>query len=302
MNGAFTDYVHYLEVERGYSNYTLRNYTSALMELVRFLKYRGINSFGELDRDNFRKYLAMLSDRGLSKRSVALKITAIRSFSNFLVSEGILSSNPLDRVKSPKLDKRLPAILSVSEMKSLLNSVDLTKPTGLRDRAILEVLYSCGLRVSELVSLDLNSIDFASREVRVFGKGNKERIALFGEPTTDALTAYINESRPRFLDGNKTNALFVGRWGMRLSARRIEKVVGQCGIKANIGKRVYPHLLRHSFATHLLEGGANLRVVQELLGHESLTTTQIYTNISMSHIRKTYLATHPLAKIKGGKR
>jgi integrase/recombinase XerC len=197
---------------------------------------------------------------------------------------------------SLKLDQRLPSFLTVAEMESLLAAPDTAKPPGQRDRALLELLYASGLRVSELVDLDTGQVNLNTREIRVRGKGSKERVVLMGKPAHQALTDYLNQGRPVLCGNKKTSALFLNRNGGRLTARYIQIMLNEYTKKAGIGKKVHPHMLRHTFATHLLDGGADLRVVQELLGHASLSSTQVYTHVTKSQAKKVYLAAHPMAK------
>jgi integrase/recombinase XerC len=209
------------------------------------------------------------------------------------VREGILSTNPIRAVSSPKVPKRLPDYLELQEIEALLMAPDPMDPQGQRDRAILEVLYASGLRVSELVSLNLSNVNLRSGEIRVWGKGAKERLALLGGPACRALTRYIKENRP-------TNALFLNRLGSRLSTRSVSNILDKYAKLAGLGRCVTPHLLRHTFATHLLDGGADLRTVQELLGHADLSTTQIYTHVSQARVREVYQKAHPRARRKEG--
>ncbi|MDD4876175.1 MAG: tyrosine-type recombinase/integrase, partial [Dehalococcoidales bacterium] len=198
-------------------------------------------------------------------------------------------------ISSPKLDKRLPSFLTIEEVKSLLNAPDLSGPAGLRDRALLELLYASGLRVSELVNLDVEQINFDDNEIRVWGKGSKERVVLMGEPAAVTLKTYLNQGRPELLGKYENTALFLNRYGRRITERLVQRVLEKYA-RISIKKRVYPHMLRHTFATHLLDGGADLRVVQELLGHSSLSSTQIYTHVSRKQAKKVYLAAHPMVR------
>jgi len=302
MQEIFNKYIKQLEAEQSVSPYTIRNYTTDLCgsEKVKgfftFLKEKGIDSPDRVDRTVLRDYLAYLMEQGIVKASIARKLSAIRSFYRYLVREGILASNPIEKASSPKLDKRLPSFLSLDEVERLLNAPDLSKPHGQRDRALLELLYASGLRVSELVHLDLREINLGTSEIRVWGKGSKERMVLMGKPATEAVSNYLEQGRPRLLGERKTNALFINRYGQRIPERRVQKMLEGYAKKAGIEKRVHPHILRHTFATHLLDGGADLRVVQELLGHAQLSSTQIYTHVTKSQARKVYLSAHPLAK------
>ena len=308
MQQVFNRYINYLEAECNASPYTVRNYSSDLVGnykrgsekgFFQFLRLKQIDSLEKVDKQVLRDYLAYLAEQGIAKASIARKLSAIRSFYRYLVREGILAKNPLEQTASPKLDRRLPSFLTVEEMVRLLKAPDLTTPQGQRDRALIELFYAAGLRVSELVNLNLEQVNIDTREIRVWGKGSKERMVLMGEPAARALTNYIGQGRPR-LQGEKGDrgALFLNNRGRRLTERMVQKILSKHARLAGINKRVYPHLLRHTFATHLLDGGADLRVVQELLGHANLATTQIYTHVTQSRARKVYLSAHPMAQIK----
>ncbi|MFC1917629.1 tyrosine recombinase XerC [Chloroflexota bacterium] len=296
MPDVFTRYMTYLRAERNASPYTIRNYTNDLMEFFDYLKSAGIKSLREVDRHVVRRYLGYLADKNLVKASIARKLSAIRSFYRYLLREEEIDGNPLASSASPKLDRRLPSFLTVSEVKRFIESPDLSKPVGMRDRALLEMLYASGLRVSELVSLNHNQINLNTNEIRVWGKGSKERVVLMGEPASRALSLYLTQGRPRLLGEKRNTAVFINRYGERLLARRVQKILEKYG--KDIEKRVHPHMLRHTFATHLLDGGADLRVVQELLGHAQLSSTQIYTHVTKSQAKKIYLSAHPMARQK----
>ena len=210
----------------------------------------------------------------------------------------MVSTSPVATTSSPKLDRRLPSFLAIEEIERLLEAPDLSSPMGQRDRALLELLYAAGLRVSELVSLNLGQVNLDTREIRVWGKGSKERMVLMGEPAARALTIYLGQGRPELLGEKKNSALLLNRYGERLTERRVQRILEKYAKIAGIGRRVHPHMLRHTFATHLLDGGADLRVVQELLGHASLSSTQIYTHVTQSQARKVYLSAHPMAHEK----
>jgi integrase/recombinase XerC len=300
MQEIFNRYIQYLEAERNASPYTVRNYKDDLLDFLYFLKKKKIDPLNEtkVDRHVLRDYLSELVERGIAKASIARKLSAIRSFYRYLVREEIIPKNPVEQVSSPKLDKRLPSFLTQEEMEKLLGAPDLSTPLGQRDRAFLELLYASGLRVSELVGLTLEQIDLESNEIRVWGKGSKERVVLMGEPAAAALKDYLNQGRVELLGKKKSQALFLNRYGQPLPERSVQRILQQYAKKVGIGKRVHPHMLRHTFATHLLDGGADLRVVQELLGHARLSSTQIYTHVTKGQARKVYLAAHPLAREK----
>ena len=296
MQQVFNRYINYLEAERNVSPYTVRNYTTDLLDFFQFLGAKGVGSLKEVDRYVVRDYLSHLIGRGLVKASIARKLSAIRSFYRYLLREEMISTSPVATTSSPKLDRRLPAFLTVEEVEKLLEAPDLSTPQGQRDRALLELLYASGLRVSELVSLNLEQVDLDSREIRVWGKGAKERITLMGKPAARALSAYLSQGRPELLGEKRSRALFLNRYGERLTERTVQKILDDYATKVGIGKKVHPHMLRHTFATHLLDGGADLRVVQELLGHANLSSTQIYTHVTKSQARKVYLSAHPMAQ------
>jgi integrase/recombinase XerC len=223
----------------------------------------------------------------------------LRSFGKFLVRQGVLKSNLFDSVSAPSQGKRLPEYLEHDQATALVTAPDTSTPAGLRDRAILEVMYASGLRVSELVGLNVDNLDLARGQARVWGKGGKERVALFGQPAARALKTYLRDGRPQLLTGKSSQALFVNqRGGGRLTTRAIGMILVKYAKRADVPGRVHPHLLRHTFATHLLDGGADLRVVQELLGHADLATTQIYTHVTQARARDVYRKAHPRARTK----
>lgn len=289
-------YISYLTAERHASSYTVRNYTHDLRHFLDFLNQENVISLRDVDRFLLRRYIASLLEQGFDKASIAGKLSALRSFYRYLMQENIISSNPLLTVSSPKLERRLPSFLSADEVKLFLDRVDTSTPLGQRDKAMLELLYAAGLRVSEMVALDVGSVNLETREIRVWGKGSKERVALMGEPAAAALNRYLGDGRRQLLGDSRTEALFINRYGRRLSERAVQTAIRRYAIEAGLDKKVHPHMLRHSFATHLLDGGADLRVVQELLGHVNLSTTQIYTHVTQAQARKVYLAAHPRAK------
>ena len=296
MQEVFNKYINYLEVERNASAYTVRNYTHDLLDFFSYLKSKKIASLNEVDKHVVRGYLSHLMKQGFAKISIARKLSAIRSFYRYLLREEIITVSPVATTSSPKLDKRLPTFLTPEETVRLLEAPNLSMPQGQRDRALMELLYASGLRVSELVSLNLEQLNLNTDEIRVWGKGAKERVALMGKPAAMALGTYLSQGRLKLLGKKRSRALFVNRDGGRLTERSIQRILGKYTLVAGISKRVHPHTLRHTFATHLLDGGADLRVVQELLGHANLASTQIYTHVTKSQARKVYLSAHRLAQ------
>ena len=300
MEELLAKFRKHLELERGASRYTLRNYNNDIKEFIGFLRAEEITSLEMVDHPLLRRYLASLLGQGKARSSIARKMSALRSFYRYLTVENLIVSNPLDTSSAIKQEKRLPGFLSVEDINRMLEAAGTGTPQGLRDRAILEMLYACGLRVSEIVNLNLDQVDLEERQIRVWGKGNKQRLVVMGVPAATALSLYLKKGRPKLLKKRRNPALFINRYGVRLVQRRIQYMVKEYAVKAGLDSSVHPHLLRHTFATHLLDGGADLRVVQELLGHASLSSTQIYTHVSQSQARKIYLAAHPMARIERG--
>jgi integrase/recombinase XerC len=294
MQEVFNKYIAYLEAEKNASAYTVRNYTNDLLEFFNYVADKKIKTLRNVTRQTLRSYMSHLMEQGYAKTSIARKLSAIRSFYRYLMREELISASPAATTVSPRLDRRLPSFLTIDEAKRLVESPDLSKPYGQRDRALLEMLYASGLRVSELVNMNVEQVNLATNEIRVWGKGSKERVVLIGAPAASALENYIGKGRKELLGGKKNNALFINRYGERLLARRVQKILEKYARK--IDKKVHPHILRHTFATHLLDGGADLKVVQELLGHADLSSTQIYTHVTQSRARKIYLAAHPMAR------
>lgn len=299
LKGQLERFLNFLVAEKNASPYTIDNYRREIRECLAFLQAQGVQDWPQVDRLMLRRYLAWLNAQGYVKASVARRLSELRSFGRFLLREKIVPVNPFLAVASPKVPKYLPAPLSVPETVALLSAPDTTTPQGLRDRAILEVLYGGGLRVSELAGLNLTNVDWQRSELLVWGKGAKERVALLGKPALIALRAYVDLGRPRLLTDSAqratSEALFLNRFGGRLTTRSVMTILHKYSHIAGLEKRVTPHTLRHTFATHLLDGGADLRSVQELLGHALLSTTQIYTHVSQARAREVYLRSHPLA-------
>jgi tyrosine recombinase XerC len=288
MDSLLDSYRRHLQ-GRNLSPYTIRNYLSDLSHFLQFLQEEAL-SLQTLSRQTFRHYLARLSQDGVAPASIARKVSTIRTFLRFLVQEGHLEHDPLSGVRGPKRPRRLPAYLSPEQVTALIEAASGASPGELRDRALLELLYACGLRVSEVTGLDVGDVDLAEGIARVRGKGGKERLVLMGRPAVQALRRYLRDGRPALLRQPYQQALFLNmRDGQRLSARSVQAIVRRYAQRAGIDRRVWPHLLRHTFATHMLDGGADLRVVQELLGHASPTSTQIYMHVTQEHQRRRYL-------------
>jgi len=296
------EFIDYLRSQRGYSLHTLRNYRIDLKQFLGFLNEKKGETAGKegysVDFLDIREYLGRLHGR-YRRSTIARKLSAIRSFYAFAEKRGLTEINPAADISTPKLERTIPNYLAVDQMFSLLECPDRGAPLGLRDLAILEVLYSCGLRVSELAGLNLDSVDLEQRLVRVLGKGNKERVVPIGRHAVAALKIYLEATqslRRKKTRGTPISALFLNCRGGRLSTRSMGKLVKRYGRQSGLMTDISPHALRHSFATHLLDGGADLRSVQELLGHVSLSTTQKYTHVSLDRLMEVYDKAHPRSR------
>ncbi len=283
----------HLRVERGLAGLTVRNYRTDLEPLFDFMLKNGVPDLKALDRAALRAYLAWLIELGYVRRSVARKVSALRTLLRWLVRLKLIDADPLPRRGVMKLDSRLPRFLSQNEAARLVQAAETSDPGKIRDRALLELIYGAGLRVSEARDLDVVHLNLGALELRVVGKGSKERVVLIGVPARDALSLYLRDVRPTLATDDSDGALFLNRFGGRLSQRSIQQKVRSYAAQAGLGGWVHPHTLRHSYATHMLEGGADLRVVQELLGHASPATTQIYTHVTGAEARRVYEAAHP---------
>lgn len=286
MDRYIGKFLTYLEIEKNASPHTITNYGTDLRAFRDFLKGTAIE---KVDTLTARRFLAHLKEKGHAKRTIARKLATLRSFFKFLSREGYLKSNPISVTSSLKLDKKLPVFLDVNKIAQLIESPGKNDLLGLRDGAILETLYSTGIRVSELVSLDIERVDFIGGVIKVFGKGKKERITPIGEGALGAIKEYLAK-RPL-----KSRAVFLNRRGGRLKEGGIRRLLGKYIRKLSLKENISPHTLRHSFATHLLDRGADLRSVQELLGHMNLSTTQIYTHVTTERLKSAYDKAHPRA-------
>lgn len=296
LTGVIDRWLRALAAERDLSPHTIAAYRSDLAQFVGWAREAGVERLEEIDRRLLRRFVASLSEQRYARRSIARKASAIRSLLSWAVATGLLESHPAHDLGTPKLDRPLPKVLRLEEIERLLELPPADDPVGARDRAVLELLYGSGLRVSELCGLDVDDVDLRGRRVRVVGKGRKERQVPVGEATARALMTYVREGRPQLLERAKApdHALFLNGRGMRLRRRSVGRIMEKY-LGAEGARIVGPHALRHSFATHLLDNGADLRSVQELLGHENLATTQIYTHVSTERLRAVYEQSHPRA-------
>jgi integrase/recombinase XerC len=283
------DFLRYLAVERGASPHTLRSYRADLADCARFLARRGVGTLAQADARVLRGYLADLHARGLARTSVARRLATLRSFFRFLVRRGRARANPAMEVRTPRLPKRLPGYLPIDESETLLRQDFSASAHGVRDRAVLELLYASGIRVAELAALDVDDVDLHEGAARVTGKGGKERIVPLGRKAVEAVRAYLAGR------AGTGGPLFRNRRGGRLTVRTLHRIVRARARAAGLVRRVSPHTLRHTFATHLLDAGADLRLIQELLGHARLGTTQKYTHVSTERLMAVYDRAHPRA-------
>ena len=282
------------------SEHTIRGYTSDIVQFLDFLEGEEISSApGDIDSRTMRRYLARLQREGISKRSAARKLASLRAFFKYLIRKGLIEIDPTTGIPSPKLEKRLPKFLRDEQVEALMQKPDITDPVGMRDAAILEVLYASGCRVSELTGMNLSDLNLSAGEIKVLGKGSKERIVLIGRAAQEALSIYLQSGRGKLLanrkDGSHEDAVFLGARGQRIAVRVVSRMLDKYFGAVSDEMKISPHVLRHTFATHMLEHGADLRSIQELLGHSSLSTTQIYTHVSRERLKQVYEAAHPRA-------
>jgi len=294
MEKQVNDFINFLNYEKGYSNNTLASYKRDLLQLVSFLKNKGVVSAEGLNRKMIISFTTELVRNGISASSISRKIAAIKSFSHFLLREGLIKEDPTMNISFPKMEKRLPKALTFSEALRLVEYPKGDKHIWLRDKAIMEVLYGTGIRASELTGLNLDHINLDVGFLKCMGKGGKERIVPFGESASGALSEYLKKGRPSLFK-KESEALFLDRNGRRLTRQGLWFIFNGYVKRAGLKTGVSPHSLRHSFATHLLERGADLRSVQEMLGHANIKTTEIYTNVSRDRIKRIYKSAHPRA-------
>jgi len=296
------NFLNYLTVEKGFPPNTIAAYRNDLNQLAGFIeeeaaKRGSIPPWASFDRQSMLSYLLDLRQRNYAATTIARKVAAVRSFFKFMVAEGLIKANPIQDVRSPKIGRSLPKPISFSQVRRLIEQPSkLSTPEAKRDRAMLELLYASGMRVSELVSLNLGDVDLEGGYVRCLGKGNKERVIPIYEQAVLAVKEYIEETRPQLMRNDDEKALFLNPRGERLTRQGFWQKLKGYAKSANLESEVTPHTLRHSFATHMLSGGADLRSVQELLGHANISTTQVYTHLTTEHIRRTYEQSHPRAK------
>jgi integrase/recombinase XerD len=286
-------YLNYLLIEKGLSEKTLESYGSDMAMYLSFLENNGIKDIADTDTTVILKHLISMRNAGLGARSRARHLVTIRGFYRFMVQEKILKHDPTRLIDLPKSGLKLPDVLSVEDVKLLLSIPDTNTPTGSRDAAMIELLYAAGLRVSELINLKLQDVNMEAGFVRVFGKGSKERVVPIGLFAKEKIDAYLKTSRPLILKNIASRYLFVARAGKPMTRQGFWKLIKRYALKAGFNKKITPHSLRHSFASHLLEGGADLRAVQVMLGHVDISTTQIYTHVAREHLKNMHKKFHP---------
>ncbi len=293
LSGDIDGFLNMLIVEKGLSPNTIEAYSRDLSRLAAFLLRRGVATWRSAEALHFRSYVSSLRSRGLSDRSIARNIVALRQFYRFMEREGRVSENPVPAFFARPAALKLPQTLGREDVQRLLHQPELKTPLGIRDRAMLELLYATGARVSEMVSLQIYQLNLEGDYVTVKGKGSKVRMVPFGKWAREALLRYLTEVRPRFLKGRASSFLFLTRSGKPMTRQAFWKLIRRASLAAGIEKRVTPHTLRHSFATHLLEGGADLRSVQSMLGHSDISTTQIYTHVTHTRLKEVHRKYHP---------
>jgi len=286
-------FLNYLSVERGLSQNTIVSYREDLNAYIDFVKSRSIESLSKTKKNEITDFMFQQKDRGLAANSIARRLAAIRMFYRFLVRERILKHDPTSLVDTPKLWKKIPDTLSVNEVETLLSQPNIRQTQGIRDKAILETLYATGMRVSEAVNLKRDNVNLEVGFLRCIGKGNKERIIPLGKKAIVSVQRFMGVSRPKLLKAKESEFLFLNRFGNKISRQSLWKIIKRYASLARIKKSIKPHILRHSFATHLLERGADLRSVQEMLGHSSISTTQIYTHINKERLKSIHRMYHP---------
>lgn len=293
MNDLLDSFLSFLVVEKGLSENTLESYGRDLKKFLLFIESRGITSAREIRYGDILDFMTHSREEGLGATSIVRSMVSVKQFFKYLLSEKVLSEDPTAHIKTPKMKKAIPGVISLGDVESILGAPDESTPEGLRDAAMLEILYATGIRVSELIGLKLNDVNFELGFVVVYGKGSKERVVPIGDKARDKLLLYLRDSRPALLKGRESKALFVTRRGAGMTRQGFWKIIKAQALKAGVTKKISPHTLRHSFATHLLERGADLRTIQIMLGHSDISTTQIYTHVESERLKEIHKKYHP---------
>jgi integrase/recombinase XerC len=292
MKKYIDEFIEYLKIQRNYSEFTRVNYEKDLEEYYEFLNNKNYN-FNNMDYKKCMDFLIYLDEKKYKKNSISRKLSSLRTFYKFLVLNNYSENNPFLLVSSPKKEKKIPRFINYQGIEEIFNIPDLKTMEGQREKVILEVLYGSGIRVSELVNIKLKDIDFNNKTILIFGKGSKERVVPFGDYALEAINTFINDGRDKYLKDIESEYLIVGKNEPNLTTRRIEQIIDKLIKKTSIKMNITPHMFRHTFATHLLDNGCELIAVQELLGHESLSSTEVYTHVSNEHLREVYYKCHP---------
>ena len=293
MDQLIDEFLNYLSVERGLSNNTIISYKRDLRKFFNYLKAARVSSMEKVSRQTISSFMLDEKDKGLSANSISRGLACLKSFFKFLLMENKIKDNITGVIESPKLWKRLPDVLRLDEVEAILNAPNVRDVAGARDRAAIELMYATGMRVSELVNLKMDDLHIEVGFAKCYGKGGKERIVPFGKKARESILRYLEKSRPRLLKKKVSNALFLTRLGKAMSRQTFWKIIKKYTKEARIKKDVTPHSLRHSFATHILERGADLRIVQEMLGHADISTTQIYTHVNKDRLKSIHKKFHP---------
>ncbi len=295
MKENLKSFLNYLEYELNYSILTIRGYEIEINNFITYLNNNKLN-YKKLNSDNIRNYLKYLDEKKYSKASISRNLSSLRSFYKYLCEEKIMDINPFKVISNPKKDKKLPNFLNYEEINKIFESIEIDTPLGIRNKCIIEILYDTGIRVSEMININIDDIDFNTKTIRITGKGSKERIVYYGDYLADTLKYYLNNSRNILLDHQNNNYLILNNRGNKITIRGVEGIIDKIVNNASIKHKISPHVLRHTFATHMLNGGSDIKTVQQLLGHESLSTTGIYTHITNDVLRREYLKNHPRSK------
>ncbi|MGD9653419.1 MAG: site-specific tyrosine recombinase XerD [Candidatus Dadabacteria bacterium] len=293
MDDLLDSFLSYLVVEKGLSENTLESYGRDLKKFLLFIKSRGTTSAREIKYGDILDFMARSREEGLNATTIVRSMVSVKQFFKYLLSEKVLSEDPTAHIKTPKMKKAIPGVISLDDVESILGAPDESTHEGLRDAAMLEILYATGIRVSELIGLKLNDVNFELGFVVVYGKGSKERVVPIGDKAREKLLSYLRDSRPALLKGREAKALFVTRRGGGMTRQGFWKIIKAQALKAGVTKKISPHTLRHSFATHLLERGADLRTIQVMLGHSDISTTQIYTHVESERLKEIHKKYHP---------
>ena len=293
MNKYTKKFINYLTIEKNYSNHTIQSYET---DLELYINYFHNKDILKINKQDIRTYLKYLDELNYKTSSISRMLSSLRSFYNYLLRNNVVTNNPFKNIKNPKKEKKLPNFIKYEELEEILKTTHTDDPLGIRNQLIIELFYSTGIRISELINIKVSDIDFSNNIIKVLGKGDKERIVYFGTYALESINKYLNESRGVLLKGKQSQYLFINHLGNHLTDRGVRDIMERVIKESTVKNKISPHTLRHTFATHMLNEGADLKTVQELLGHSSLSTTGIYTHVSNERLRNIYLKSHPRSK------